>query len=279
MSSTKSVTILSIATVLVIGILYFGNFTKKTANTESVHAHNKKSISIDDFENEQIDKLSEDVKAEINTLKSNLSKAKGDQQKIDFFHKIADFWQDESPAISAYYLFRSAKHENDFEIWTNLGEQFMSLYRSPENQEISENLVNFASQSFDAALKLKPNDNDLKLLAGTAYLESGTEPMKGVSLIKEVSLDDPENQQAFILLGRFSIMSGQYDKAKEHLDKVLEMNPGNTEAIFFMAITQAELGNSEKAIELLELSKKMVNNPEFDKEINEYINDLKSNKK
>ncbi|MCO5248823.1 MAG: tetratricopeptide repeat protein [Chitinophagales bacterium] len=279
MFSNKNVSILSIIAILLIGVLYFGNFTKKNALPVDNHQHESKTVSIDDYEQGQTNTLSEEDKAEINILKSNLSKAKGVDQKIDFFHKIAHFWKGKSDVISNYYLFRSAKHEGKYDSWMSVGDQFMTLLRNSDNQEIREISANFAMQSYEAALKINPDDNDLKLKAGSAYIESGTEPMKGVSLIKEVTQSDPNNQEALILLARFSIMSGQFDKAKQHLDKVLEMNPVNTEAIFFMAITQAELGNSDKAIELLEVSKKMVNNPDYDAEIDVYINDLKSHKK
>jgi cytochrome c-type biogenesis protein CcmH/NrfG len=62
------------------------------------------------------------------------------------------------------------------------------------------------------------------------------------------------------------------------LEKALQLEPQNTEAMYLLAVTEAEAGNSEKAIRLLELCKQLVANPEFDKEIDTFIQDLKNKK-
>jgi cytochrome c-type biogenesis protein CcmH/NrfG len=102
--------------------------------------------------------------------------------------------------------------------------------------------------------------------------------MKGIGMLKSIVDSLPDHVPALTALGRLSLQSGQYDKAKERLEKVLKLEPQNTEAMYFLAIAEAESGNNEKAIQLLELCKKIVANPEFDKEINTFIQDLKNKK-
>jgi cytochrome c-type biogenesis protein CcmH/NrfG len=60
-----------------------------------------------------------------------------------------------------------------------------------------------------------------------------------------------------------SIQSGQYDKAKERFKKVLQLDPQNTEALYFLAITEAQLGHNDEAIRLFEMCKTLVNNRRF----------------
>jgi tetratricopeptide (TPR) repeat protein len=77
------------------------------------------------------------------------------------------------------------------------------------------------------------------------------------------------------MLGRFGIISGQYDKAIARLEKILYLRPQNSEALLLMAEAYNAQGNKTKAIELLERCKKTVTNPATKKEIEKYIEQIK----
>ncbi|MBK9330486.1 MAG: tetratricopeptide repeat protein [Sphingobacteriales bacterium] len=81
-----------------------------------------------------------------------------------------------------------------------------------------------------------------------------------------------------LALGRLSIQSGQYDKAKERLQKVRKLSPQNTEAMYFLAITEAQLGHTEEAIRMFGNVQRVGRNKDFDKEIDEVVKNLKSKK-
>ncbi|MCO5231215.1 MAG: tetratricopeptide repeat protein [Chitinophagales bacterium] len=281
MTAKSGVALLSITALVLIAVLYFGNFAAKKESKKDTHAHEKMAdaISFEDFETQQIAAMSPELKTIAQQLKSDYQKSNDNASKITSAHNAAHFWDTIVPELGAYYHFQSATLEKNTEELVNVGDEMISHFRQTKNAEIRNTLITFALRSFEEAQKLNPNDNSLKLRTGTAYLEGSIEPMKGVALLKEVIDEEPDNVQALILLGRFSIMSGQFDKAKERLDKALLLQPSNAEAIFFMAITQDGLGNKEKAIELFEICKKIVNNPDFNAEIDVYINELKSNKK
>lgn len=278
MTAKKGTIILSVLAIIIIGGIYFGNLTTKKEEKKEVHAHSEvdAEISLEDFEKNQISNLLEQDQKTANQLTEQWKKA-NDQQKPKAAHDAAHFWESKSPVLEAYYHSEAALQENNLEELVSSGDQLISQFRDTENAKIKNNLITFALRSYDAALKLSPNDIALKLKAGSAYVEGSIDPMKGITLLREVLNEDPNNVTALILLGRFAIMSGQFEKAKERLDQVLTINPNNAEAMFFMAITQQGLGKNEKAIELFEACKKLVNNPDFDAEIDGYIKDLKSN--
>ena len=104
------------------------------------------------------------------------------------------------------------------------------------------------------------------------------EPMKGIGILRELADSLPDNIPVLLALGRLSIQSGQLDKAKERLQKVLKLEPQNTEALYFMAITEAQSGHTEEAIRLFEMCKLIVGNKDFNKEIDDIIKSLKSKK-
>lgn len=281
MTAKKGTIILSLLAIIVIGGLYFGNFTTKKEIKPDVHAHADMDMgqSFEEFEEKQIALLSEQEQSVAKQLRKSWQSAVKDQEKAAAAHEAAHFWEAKAPELEAYYHYHAANLENNPVELAKVGDQLFLNFRQSKNVEIKNNLITFALRSYEAALKLSPDDNTLKLKTGTAYVEGSTEPMKGISLLREVIAEEPDNVPALILLGRFSIMSGQFDKAKERLDQALLFSPSNAEALFFMAITQQGLGNNEKAIELFEACKKLVNNPDFDAEIDGYIEDLKSNKK
>ncbi|HQV01759.1 MAG TPA: tetratricopeptide repeat protein, partial [Bacteroidia bacterium] len=86
---------------------------------------------------------------------------------------------------------------------------------------------------------------------------------------------DSNNISANIILGKLAIQSGQFDKAIKRLELVLSLKPDNTEALYFLAEAYKGSGNKQKAISLFEQCKALVNNPEFTKEIDNYITTFK----
>ena len=90
-------------------------------------------------------------------------------------------------------------------------------------------------------------------------------------MLREVAQADPSNLAAGITLGRLAVQSGQFDKAITRLEKLLIAHPKNTEAMYFLAESYKGQGNTAKAKELFNECKKIVNNPNFTKEIDDYI--------
>ena len=282
MSAKKGTVILSLIAVIAIVGLYFSNLSvDRSKKAEDMHAHQEmpQGKSFEEYESDKIKSLPQSEQSQAQNLKNNWLQAKDRAAKIQAAYAAANFWQPQSPELEAYYHYLAADLGNNAQEQEEVGDHLYSLYKETGDDEIRNNLVNFATRAYEDALKQNSEDAELKLKAGTAYIEGSSEPMKGITLIREVLKADPKNIHALILLGRFSLVSGQYDKAKERLDEALAINPDNTEAMYFKAFAEQGLGNVDKAIELLETCKKRVNNPNFDQEIDKYIEDLKSNKK
>ena len=279
MTARLGVRLVMLFSVLLTAILYFGNFTqKKQKNADAPHATLPEGISFEEYADMQM-KLIEDasVKDEILKVNQQYANATVDSVKSQQAHLLAELWKSTgNNNLEAYYHYLSASADKDAAALAASGEKLISLYRNSQDTLIKNNLITFALRSLEAASTLNPDNLELKVKLGSAYVEGSPEPMKGITLLREVVEKDPENISALIMLGRFAILSGQYDKAKERLDQVLVLDPNNAEAIYFMAITQEGLGNIEKAIELLEACKKIVANPDFDAEINGYIEQLRN---
>ena len=95
--------------------------------------------------------------------------------------------------------------------------------------------------------------------------------MNGVQQLLSITRRDPEHAGANLMLGRLDITSGQFPKAIDRLGKVLQKDENNREALYFLAEAYKGQGNKAKAIELFERCKRVVNNPDFSKDIDTYI--------
>jgi Flp pilus assembly protein TadD len=77
------------------------------------------------------------------------------------------------------------------------------------------------------------------------------------------------------MLAYGGILSGQFDKAIERLEKVVHAEPTNSEAVFLLAEAYERNGDNANAVKWYEAGKKFVNRPEALHEIEERINSLK----
>jgi outer membrane protein len=97
---------------------------------------------------------------------------------------------------------------------------------------------------YNRVLKEDPLLFDVKSKLAMTFV-TGSEPMKGITMLREVLIEDPENELAIYNLGILAITSGQLDKAIERFEKLLEIDPENPEANFYMGYCLFEMGNAK----------------------------------
>ena len=218
------------------------------------------------------DKLDAIARKQANNL---TEKAEKDQSAIAY-KDIAEFWEKQKELnMAANYYKRAAFLENTEKSVTFAGNLFLAVMQKTEKPEIRKWQALEAIGCFNKVLELNPENTEAKIALATCYTEGTGETMKGVTLLREVTQKDSNNISANIILGKLAIQSGQFDKAIRRLELVLSLRPENTEAMYFLAEAYKGKGNKEKAISLFEKCKKIVNNPDFTKEVDTYINSFK----
>ena len=76
-------------------------------------------------------------------------------------------------------------------------------------------------------------------------IENGENPMEGIGILKQLELEDENNFEVVWLLAKFSLMSGQIEKAQPRLQKLAEKaSTQYPEAVLLYARTL--IGNEEK---------------------------------
>ena len=224
------------------------------------------------YTNDAISKLTDENKIKAN----NLTQAATKSNTAVAYKDIAEFWEAQNELnMAANYYKKGAFLENTEKSVTFAGNLFVALLQKTEEASIRKWQAVEAISCFEKAIEINPTNLDTKIALATCYTEGTGETMKGVTLLREITQNDSTNIPANIILGKLAIQSGQFDKAKKRLELVLSLRPDNTEAMYFLAEAYKGLGDKQKAIELFEKCKSLVKNPDFTKEVDNYIKTFK----
>ena len=90
--------------------------------------------------------------------------------------------------------------------------------------------------------------SELDPVASAVEKVQGANPMEGILELKALAESDPPNVDAVIELGRFSIQSGQLDKAKERFVQAIDLAPGRAEPIVQLGMLELDGGNPAEAL-------------------------------
>jgi lipopolysaccharide biosynthesis regulator YciM len=200
-----------------------------------------------------------------------LSVAKDSPAMAPVFTSLAKIWQEHKQApVAAYYYSLAAKLENSEKKLTFAAQLFLDLARQEHSPTVQSWEVNRAIENYDRVIGLNPQNDTARIGLAECYFGTGA-AMKGVSVLREITNKDPEHIPANIMLGQQGLISGQYDKAQIRFETVLKKDPKNLEAMLGLAEAYKGQGHKDKAVELLEKCKLIINKPEFTKDVDNYI--------
>jgi len=204
-------------------------------------------------------------------------------QQLDASRSLAAFWRDSVQngfLPFAYYTAEVAKLENSEKSLTFAARIFLESLRGQDNPAVKSWMATNAKELFEKALELNPQNDSTKVGLGASYVfgstaGSPTEVMQGIQRILEVARRDTSNMYAQFMLGWGGIVSGQFDKAIERLTTVVRHQPANIEAILLLAEVHQQQGNKADAIRWYQVARKLVDNPDMIREIDQSIQSLR----
>ncbi|MGV8877406.1 MAG: tetratricopeptide repeat protein [Sphingobacteriaceae bacterium] len=204
-------------------------------------------------------------------------KVASDDQKLTLQKELAGKWDDvNQPGPGAFYYQEIAQKENTYKAWLTAGEHFNDAFKFSQDTLARPAFLQRGAASFKNALKLDPESLEAKTGLGIANVNgAAASPMEGISLLLEVVKRDPNNRNANLNLGLFSMKSGQYDKAVERFKTVIAQK-AEVEPYFYLAESYKQLGQKEEAIKAYEQCKSMMSDPAFTQRIDEFIKELKN---
>ena len=276
----------SAAIILLASLFLFG----KIETQKSAFPHSEEHISASFNVSDSILKIKSRLPAQqlfyVTDLENSIKRGDIKQQSHNNYIHLANFWKDSLKAFLpyAYYLSEAAKLDNSEKNLTFAARLILDSMRREENEPVKAWEAETASVLFTKAIELNPDNNDLKVGLGSCYVYGkgmsgdATETMKGIQQLLQVVGKDSNNMKAQMVLGIGGVVSRQYDKAIIRLNKVVAAENGNLEAVSWLADAYAESGNKKDAVKWYEYSKKLVNNPDYSKEVDERIKALLPNR-
>lgn len=277
--------IVVITGILAVALLFI--FGRTTENKKDLISPTKvngiKSFDIQHFIEDAKLKFTPQQAIYVAKLENNITRGDVPAQEIIASNDLANFWKDSIRSFEPYifYLSKASKLDNSEKKLTFAAQLFLEGLRGEEDEAKLNWETTEAIDLFERALKLNPENDDLRIGLGSCYIygkgRNGNpqETMKGIQELLSVARKDSNNMKAQLVLGVGGLVSGQYDKALERLQRVVKKEPNNLEAISFLADTYAAKGNKEEAIRWYNISKRLANNSHYTEEVDKRINNLK----
>lgn len=259
-------------------LLFFGKTSAPKVdlpNTEQIApAFNIKEAIANDKQN-----LSPSQLISLSKIENSISRGDVKSQSAEQLKQLANFWKDSADLFVpyAYYLSEAAKLDNSEKNLTFAARLILENMKREDSAAVKSWEAQTAATLFEKALQLDPQNDDLKVGLGSCYIYGQgmvgdpQQTMRGIQQLLEVVRKDSNNMKAQMVLGIGAVISNQYEKAIERLNKVVAFDPNNLEAVSWLADAYAGVGDKVNATKWYQNAKKLVNNPAFSKEVDERI--------
>lgn len=215
----------------------------------------------------------------VSTLENSISRGAVKDQQVRVYRQLARFWFDSAGIFEPYawYLAEAARLENSEKSLNFAAHLFLENLQADEVPDRRKWKALQAKDLFERSLKINPAGDSAKVGLGASYLFGGISdsPMEGILKIREVTEKDSTNVYAQMMLGKGSLLSGQYDRAIDRFLKITRLEPNNLDAILLLADVYERTGKKEEAVTWYGKSLPLVKQPEIRKAIEDRIGSLK----
>ena len=266
--------------VLLAFLMVFGKTTGKKAPVPD--AAKKAEMPAYDIEKQAVaakKTLDAGQSARLSSLEKALEQAGTSESRELACRELARFWSDsaDNHELFVFYTHKGAMLVNSEKSLTFAARQIFREMRNEEDPAIRIWKSDKARELFEKAGQQDPENDSLKTelaachIFGPGMAGDASETMKGVQMLLGIVRKDSLNMQAQQLLGIGGVVSTQYEKAIGRLELVVSRMPENLEAVSWLADAYAGKGDVTNAVKWYNYSKKLVNNPEFSREIDRRI--------
>ncbi len=181
-------------------------------------------------------------------LEQGLNPMLSPTEEVEILKNISSQWNMLGDfALGGVYAERVANVVATDSAYSIAGTTYFSCFQRDKDSLVQKFCFDKAIQSFESAISIAPDNPVHNVNLGLCYVESGSQPMKGIMVIRDVAEKFPENALASITLGRLSLRTGQYDKAIQRLENALKHEPQNPDAHYWLGLTYQSMNNLPKA--------------------------------
>lgn len=195
------------------------------------------------------------------------------------FQTAIKFWDfQQRPDIASVFAARYAERKNTSREWDFSGERFYASLGFVKDQKELPVLFACAVQCFENALQIDSTNTNAKINLAASLVEGSQDPMKGISMLREIEKTDSNNLKLQLNFGFFSMRSQQWDKAERRFRKVIQLDSNYVEGYLHLAQALEANGKKEECISMLETFIRKTDNETMKATIRNYVAQLKSEK-
>jgi len=197
--------------------------------------------------------------SKIELFEERFNSAQDVGEKAQYLDSLISTWdQLMRPGIAAEYQYQKAEITNQAKDWEISGEryvQMISFFEGADKKFIAERGIYCLEQ----AMKGGANRDRMETLIAIANVEGSDDPMSAILKLRSIAESNPNNLDAQLNLGFFSMQTAQYDKAIERFNKVLIIDPNYLSVRFYLSEAYLAMGNKSEAVKQLNLFLNEVN--------------------
>ncbi|TGD78278.1 tetratricopeptide repeat protein [Hymenobacter wooponensis] len=211
---------------------------------------------------------------EINTLLAKYNAEAELGAKLRLATELADKYKGVERFDSAgYYLEQVALTRPGEQAWKRAADQYFEAYSFATTEERQKMLGAKCEELYGRVLKNNPDNLDAKTNLGMALMASSN-PVQGITLLREVLAVDPRNEKVLYNLGLLAIQSNQFDKAVERFQELTKVNPENVNGQFYLGVALAQTGVKEGARQAFQKAKSLSTDPGLAASVDEQLQKL-----
>ena len=216
-----------------------------------------------------------EIRRVIGELKKEFDKSTEKEKNAIFADSLANLYRAANQFDSAAWFAESAAaFFNTPESWSKAADNYYQAYTLALNQEKQRTLAGKAQEFYGKVLQREPENLEAKTKMAMTYLTSSN-PMQGITMLREVLVKDPKNELALFNMGMLSLQSGQYDRAVERLEELVEINPSHIQGQLLLGVALMNSGEKERAKTQFEKVQQMDKDPAVQATVESYLKDLK----
>lgn len=219
--------------------------------------------------------VSPETEQQIRILRANYSADTRNEKNAIFADSLAGLYgQAGKFDSSAWYAEEATKFFNNTESRIKAGDSYYQAFSFALDPSRQAYFAGKAQSFYNMVLESAPDNLDVKTKLAMTYLTEAN-PMKAITMLREVLAEDPRNKLALYNMGMLSIQSGQYDKAIDRLEELVEIDAENTQAHLLLGIAYMNGGSKRRAREQFEKVKLLDKDPSVQATADSYLKDLK----
>jgi tetratricopeptide (TPR) repeat protein len=265
---------------LLFSLFFFGRTKPLSKGTTPVeNAATTTEISFENILEKAKQSIDKQQLTKLLTLENAITRGDLKNQKLQQYEALSLYWKDSihNPIPYLFYQSEKAKLENSEKSLNFAAQSYLSELHSEQEPAMKSWMATQAKALFDIVLAINPENDSAKVGWGSTFIfgaSGSTSPMEGIMKIREVAQKDSTNMYAQFMLGYGGMLTGQFDKAIDRLNRVVKSQPTNLEAIFLLAEAYERSNHNADAKKWYLKGKKFVTNPELLKAIDEKIKSL-----